>query len=165
MVQLSLNAEATLDYHLELGNKLAALRARGVLILGSGNIVHNLRAVDFSRPDAGYEWARCFDESACELFTRGDPAELAAMDAHPDYRGAVPTTEHFLPALYLAGLADAAGEKAQQLVGGCAYGSLSMASYTIGLTPPLDQRCVRPGPRGAHRCPAGALQHLSRRTF
>ncbi len=136
VVQLSLNADESPDYHLALGAKLAPLRERGVLILGSGNLVHNLRAVDFARPDAGYDWARRFDEAAHDVLVDGDPADLAALDAHADYEGAVPTPDHFLPGLYLAGLAAAAGTRADVLVSGCAYGSLSMASYTIGLPAP-----------------------------
>ena len=57
VVQLSLNAFKDFDHHLELGRKLAALRDNGVLVIGSGNIVHNLRAVDYRQPDTGYDWA------------------------------------------------------------------------------------------------------------
>ncbi len=133
VVQLSLKADADLDYHLGLGARLAPLRDAGVLIVGSGNVVHNLRAVDFSRPDSGYDWARRFDETFRDVICGADPAGTAALDRHPDFRGAVPTPDHYLPALYLAGLADASGQRAEQLVGGCTYGSLSMASYGIGL--------------------------------
>ena len=135
VVQLSLQADAPLDYHLELGARLAPLRDAGVLILGSGNIVHNLRALDFSRPDASYDWARRFDEAARDSLTGTDPTSFAALGGHPDYRDAVPTPDHFLPALYLAGLADTAGQRAEMFVGGCSYGSLSMACYAIGAGP------------------------------
>ncbi|RZU16343.1 4,5-DOPA dioxygenase extradiol [Kribbella rubisoli] len=130
VVQLSLNAFKDFDHHLELGRKLSPLRDEGVLIVGSGNIVHNLRAVDYRKPDSGYDWALRFDEAARELL-EGSPSEVAALDAHPDFAQAVPTPDHFLPLLYAAGLAD--DEPFDLLVDGHAAGSISMAAYTLGL--------------------------------
>ena len=98
VVQLSINADKDLDYHLELGVKLAALRRRGVLVIASGNVVHNLRAVDWKLADDGYEWAHRFNEAAkAQLLST--PSEVATLDAHRDYRHAVPTPDHFLPLL------------------------------------------------------------------
>jgi 4,5-DOPA dioxygenase extradiol len=150
VVQLSVNADKPLDYHLDLGAKLAPLRERGVLVVASGNVVHNLRGMDWSRADEGYEWARRFDEDAkTQMLT--EPTELAALDAHRDYAAAVPTPDHFIPALYLAGLAGAAGAAdTAVLVDGCAYGSLSMTAYTLGLTCPDTS-----GDGGSPRPPAG----------
>jgi 4,5-DOPA dioxygenase extradiol len=133
VVQLSLNAFKDLDHHLELGRKLAPLRDAGVLIVGSGNIVHNLRAVDFARPDSGYDWALRFDDAARAVLTDA-PTQVAALDAHPDFALAVPTPDHYLPLLYIAGLAG--NEPLDPLVEGHAAGSISMAAYTLGLPCP-----------------------------
>jgi 4,5-DOPA dioxygenase extradiol len=142
VVQLSINADKPMDYHLQLGAKLAPLRERGVLVIASGNVVHNLRGMDWQLTDHGYDWAQRFDQDAktCMLT---DPTEFATLDAHRDYARAVPTPDHFIPALYLAGLAGAAeAPDTDVLVDGYAYGSLSMTAYTIGLP------CPRPGGEG-----------------
>ena len=106
VVQLSINADKPLDYHLELGAKLAPLRERGVLVVASGNVVHNLRSMNWRATDAGFDWAERFDEAAKEKMLT-DPTAFATLDAHADYGLAVPTPDHFIPALYLAGLAGA----------------------------------------------------------
>ncbi len=126
--------ERPLEYHLALGARLAPLRERGVLIVGSGNIVHNLRAVRWDAPDLGFDWAHRFDDAARAALT-GTPAELAQLESHADYSRAVPTPDHFIPALYFAGLAAAAARPARVLIDGYALGSLSMTSYT------LDAKC------------------------
>jgi 4,5-DOPA dioxygenase extradiol len=142
VVQLSINADKSLDYHLELGRKLAPLRERGVLVIASGNVVHNLGAVQWGMTDDGYDWARRFDEAA-KAQMLSDPTAVARLDAHRDYREAVPTPDHFIPLLYLAGLAGTgvpgavAADPPQDvnvLVDGYAYGSLSMTAYTLGLS-------------------------------
>src|SRR5690349_379900 len=134
VVQLSINAAKPLDYHLELGAKLAPLRNRGVLIIASGNVVHNLRGMDWKLTDHGYDWAQRFDEDAkTRMLT--NPTEFATLDAHRDYNRAAPTPDHFIPALYLAGLAGVVdAPDTETLVDGYAYGSLSMTAYALGLT-------------------------------
>ena len=140
VLQLSIHAGAPFEYHMELAAKLAPLRERGVFIVGSGNVVHNLRRIDWSHGDRGFDWAERFDAHVREVMTTR-PAALADVRRHPDYALAVPTPEHFLPLAYLAGLCVAAGEAAQPFAEGCTLGSLSMTSYVLGAAPP--------GPRAA----------------
>ena len=131
VIQLSINAAKPFDYHLELGAKLAPLRERGVLIMASGNVVHNLQRIDWGKPDSGFDWARGFDDRAADIMTRA-PAELPRLQEHENFSVAAPTPDHFIPLLYLAGLAAEDGETAQVLVDGYAMGSLSMTAYTLG---------------------------------
>ena len=131
VVQLSIDATKPFEYHLDLGAKLAPLRASGVLIIGSGNVVHNLRRLDPSLSDAAFDWNQRFDEAATALMTSA-PAGVPQLASHPDFLRAAPTPDHFVPLLYVAGLAAAAGETADVLIDGYALGSLSMTSYTIG---------------------------------
>jgi 4,5-DOPA dioxygenase extradiol len=149
VVQLSINAQQPLDHHLELGAALAPLRERGVAIVGSGNVVHNLRQIDWNRPDAAFDWAEDFDEAARELMTDA-PGDLPRLRDHHAYRSAVPTPDHFIPLLYVAGLATQVSEPSKVLVDGYAMGSLSMTAYTLGTDP------AAPGPRdpdGSPRLP------------
>jgi len=140
VIQLSIDASKPLDHHLQLGAALAPLRDEGIVVVGSGNIVHNLRMVDFSQPGTGFDWAHRYDEAARDLLTT-DPGSVAKLLEHPDHRRAVPTTDHFLPMVYLAGLASAGGETLDVLVDGYDAGSLSMTSYTLGCTPgPVTDR-------------------------
>jgi 4,5-DOPA dioxygenase extradiol len=135
VVQLSINADKDLDYHLELGAKLSPLRERGVLIVGSGNVVHNLGGMNPQLAEDGYDWAQRFDTEAKDRMA-SDPSAVASLDGHRDYQYAVPTPDHFIPLLYLAGLASAQGAGTEVLIDGYAYGSLSMTAYTLGMDNP-----------------------------
>ena len=146
VLQLSINALEPFEYHLALGARLAPLRERGIVILGSGNVVHNLRRVDRAKPDAAFDWNERFDTAAKTIMTT-NPAKIVTLADHPDYALAVPTAEHFLPLLYLAGLAQAAGRAADVLVDGYAMGSLSMTSYTLDTH--IEQRNVAGSTFGA----------------
>ncbi|HET9871180.1 MAG TPA: 4,5-DOPA dioxygenase extradiol [Propionibacteriaceae bacterium] len=152
VVQLSINADKDFDYHLELGAKLAPLRERGVLIVGSGNVVHNLRGMTSSLPETGYDWAQRFDEQVKETM-RADPAEVPALDRHHDFTHAVPTPDHFLPLLYLAGLAGASNSGTDVLIDGYAYGSLSMTAYTLDLACPGAASGTTPAAELPHDVP------------
>lgn len=130
VAQLSINALKPLDHHLELGARLAPLRDRGVMVLASGNVVHNLRAVRWDQPDAAFDWNRRFDDAAVAQLAEA-PGEAMRLLAHPDYPAASPTPDHFIPLLYLAGLASAAGRGAEPLVRGHALGSISMTCFGL----------------------------------
>jgi 4,5-DOPA dioxygenase extradiol len=142
VVQLSINALRPFDWHFALGSKLARLRENGVLIIGSGNVVHNLRAIDWSMPAAGFDWAQRFDDAARAILTER-PHDVVSLQTHPDFRQSVPTPEHFLPVLYIAALAAEEKRAAQVLVDGCAYGALSMTCYGLDASCPGD-RDTRP---------------------
>lgn len=131
VVQLSINALKPLDYHVELGRKLAALRDSGIMVIASGNVVHNLRRVQWDKPDAAFDWAERFDDAAVGQLA-DDPEDVLRLTAHPDYASAVPTPDHFVPLLYLAGMAAGSSEKPEALIRGYAMGSLSMTCYGLG---------------------------------
>jgi len=143
VVQLSIHALRDFDSNFDLGARLAPLRERGVLIVGSGNVVHNLRALNWDQPNGAFDWARRFDEAAQMAVTQ-KPSEVPALREHADYARSAPTPEHFVPLLYVAGLAGAANRPLELLVDGYAYGSLSMAAYTLDAKCPTDAADTRP---------------------
>jgi 4,5-DOPA dioxygenase extradiol len=136
VVQLSINALEPLDHHLDIGARLAPLRDEGVLIMGSGNVVHNLRQIAWGKASDGFDWNRRFNADAAALL-REAPGDILKLTEHADFAHAVPTPDHFIPLLYLAALAAVAGEAPDVLVDGYAYGSLSMASFALGVECPL----------------------------
>jgi 4,5-DOPA dioxygenase extradiol len=149
VLQLSLNALRSLDYHVALGRRLAPLRERGVMIVASGNVVHNLRRLQWDQPDLAYDWGERFDEAVAGQLAR-DPGDILKVMEHPDYAMAVPTPDHFIPLLYLAGAAAESGEPVEPLVRGHSMGSISMACYGLGADVEL-----RKDPTCAARLPPG----------
>lgn len=129
VVQLSINALQPLGYHMQLAARLAPLRDRGIVVLCSGNVVHNLRSIQWERPDAAFDWAERFDDAVFEQLSRS-PRDLPKLIEHPDYSLAVPTPDHFIPLVYLAGVAD--GDTVNRLLRGYALGSISMTCYGAG---------------------------------
>ena len=125
VVQLSINALKPLDYHVELGAKLASLRESGIMVLASGNVVHNLRRVQRNKPDAAFDWAERFDDAVVGQLAQ-HPDDILRLTAHADYALAVPTPDHFIPLLYLAGMAAGSNQKPKALIRGYTMGSLSM---------------------------------------
>lgn len=131
VVQLGLDTTQPASFHYELARDLAPLREEGVLVVASGDIVHNLRLVDFERPD-GYDWAIRFNaEVKRRIETRDHRALVAHQDLAAEARLAVPTPEHYLPLLYavaLRGEDDGVAFFNDEIVAG----SISMTSLTIG---------------------------------
>jgi 4,5-DOPA dioxygenase extradiol len=130
VIQLSINALKPMKYHLDLAARLAPLREKGILVLGSGNVVHNLGMIDWSNADAGFDWAQRFDDAVVDRLAH-DPRDILSVTSHPDYARAVPTPEHFIPLLYVAGLATSS-DKPCAILRGYAMGSLSMTCYAVG---------------------------------
>ncbi len=132
ILQLSLNAAKPPAYHFDLATALAPLRDRGVLILASGNVVHNLRRVNFGMRGKAFDWAERFDDAAREVMVTS-PGDVLRLFEHPGYNISSPTPDHFLPLVTLAGLAAAADTTPDVLVEGYDLGALSMTSYGLGL--------------------------------
>ncbi len=108
VVQLSMDPGRPPADHVALGRRLRPLRDHGVLVVGSGNIVHNLRAMRRNDPDgAPYDWAQAFDRQVANWLDTGDTAALAGFaSAGEAARLSQPSDEHFLPLLYAAGAAE-----------------------------------------------------------
>ena len=131
VVQLAINAMKPFDYHLELGAKLAPLRDSGVLVIGSGNVVHNLGGIDPTPPGLRVRLGPPLRRRRPRPDGR-PPRRPPSLSEARDFDAAVPTPDHFIPLLYLAGLGAAAGSGTDVLVDGYTYGSLSMTAYTLG---------------------------------
>jgi 4,5-DOPA dioxygenase extradiol len=131
VVQLSLDRKLAARAHYLLALHLAPLRHEQVLIVGTGNIVHNLGMIDFRRTD-GYDWAVRFSEEVKRRLLAGDHDALAAIETlGPEARLAVPDPEHYLPLLYALAV-KGEGEKVSFFNDQVVMGSISMTSVLIG---------------------------------
>lgn len=129
VIQLSLDRTQAPAFHYQLGKELRALRNKGVLIVGSGNIVHNLRVMQWE--DRAFDWAIEFDEKVKELIASGDhPSIIGYQNLGPAARLSIPTNEHYLPLLYILALQDK-DEKVQFFADRVTLGSISMRSVLI----------------------------------
>ena len=133
--QVSIDYAKDGDYHLAVGKALSALRDKGVLILGSGNVVHNLRALDSGTPDgpiASRPWAQSFDDAVKNaLVAKNTKALVNYLTLDPGARMAVPTPDHYWPLLYAVGAARD-GENAKFVYEGFQLGTLSMRCVQWG---------------------------------
>lgn len=125
--QLSVDGTAPSSEHYRLGTCISKLREEGVLILASGNVVHNLRAVDWEN-SGGTKWANDFDAYIKESILAGTYEDVVNYHTHKDAKYAVPTPDHFYPLLYILGAADKT-DKVTVFNDSCTLGSLSMTSY------------------------------------
>ena len=130
VVQLSLDAGRGAAAHLALGRRLRPLRDEGVLILGSGNLVHNLPRMDWHRRESRFSWAERFSKRIRRQLLQQDQAGLCSLEDE-DARLAVPTPEHYLPLLYVAAVQDA-GEHMALLNDHIEQGAISMLSAWVG---------------------------------
>jgi len=138
VVQLSIDRRESGPFHYELGRRLAPLREEGVLILGSGNLVHNLAAYRWGQPDGPpEEWAVRFEERVRRSIVERDPLPLIEWETlGEEARLAIPTPEHYLPLLYVIG----ASQPSDQIdfpIAGVEGGTISMLSVRYAPpTPP-----------------------------
>jgi 4,5-DOPA dioxygenase extradiol len=131
VVQLSLDRARTPVSHLALAASLAPLRDEGVLIMGSGDIVHNLRAADFRRAGSAPDWAVRFNEEAKQLIASGDHLALADYGRlGPDAESSINSAEHYLPLLYT--LAVQRPGEAVRFFNDAIMGAVSMTSLVVG---------------------------------
>lgn len=131
-MQLSIDASLSEKEYFEMGQKLSVLREEGVLILGSGNVVHNLQLVDWNS-QGGFDWAIDFDKKMKEAI------EARTFDQVLDYKSfgeiaklAVPTKDHFVPLLYVLGAASA-DDSLEIFNEDYELGSMSMTGYAFGM--------------------------------
>ena len=129
VVQLSIDRTKTVKQHYELAKKLRKLREENVLIIGSGNVVHNLARIDWSGGKA-YDWAAEFNEGIKKILQNGDYAKIIDYQKLSGANLAVPTPEHFLPLVYILGL-QKDEEVAEIFIDGIELGSIGMMGVVL----------------------------------
>lgn len=134
IVQLSIDRSKQPSYHYDLGNRLRSLRKEGILIVGSGNIIHNLALVDFQYIDKsgyGYDWAIRANEIIHDHLSTGNDEALVDYKNQPDaMQLAIPTPDHYLPFIYILGIREQ-GERITLFNDEMVGGSLSMTSLLV----------------------------------
>ncbi len=133
VVQLAIDETQPAIFHYEAAKRLAPLRDEGVLVVGSGNLVHNLHAYAWGRHAADpYDWALTFEKRARELLAARDDIALVEYETlGPEALLAVPTPDHYLPLLYVIALGRP-GDRVTYPVEGVDGGSISMLAVQIG---------------------------------
>jgi 4,5-DOPA dioxygenase extradiol len=132
VIEMSLNYMMDPDYHYNLGKRLRALRSEGVLIIGSGNMVHNLQLMEYDMEARPYEWAVEIDETLKSLILNGEHGRLVNYEKLGNHIAmAVPAGDHYLPMLYALGLQEK-DDEITFIHEGIQNGSISMRSFMIG---------------------------------
>lgn len=134
VIQMSIDVNASPEAHYNIARQLGQLRRKGVLIIGSGNMVHNLRAVDWqnlSKVDYGYDWAIEADEQMKKFILEQDHKSLIGFRSQGKaFDLAIPTPEHFLPLIYTLALQEK-GDEVSIFNNKAVAGSLTMTSVKI----------------------------------
>jgi 4,5-DOPA dioxygenase extradiol len=131
VVQLSLDGSLNAEEHYTLAKQLAPLRDENILILGSGNIVHNLRLIDWDPDAVPLLWANEFNRFfTSQILAHQHPPLLAWQEAGDAARLSIPTPEHYWPALYPLAL-QCSGEQVEVITNGIEMGSISMLSFLV----------------------------------
>lgn len=132
VLQLSIDFSRGPKFHYELARELSALRKKGVLIIGSGNMVHNLRIMDWHKPDAGFDWAIEMNDRFKKLIAEGKHDQLINYESLGQAaKLSIPTPEHYLPLLYTLGLQER-NDSVSIFNDKTLMGSISMTSVKIG---------------------------------
>jgi 4,5-DOPA dioxygenase extradiol len=135
VIQMSIDRTQSAQYHYELAQELSALRDKGILVVGSGNMVHNLGMVawdKFNEKDYAYDWAREASEKMKNSILDGDHQPLIDFKKQgKSFDLAIPTPEHFLPLLYVLGI-KGKDEEVSLFNDKAMAGSLTMTSVKIG---------------------------------
>ncbi|MFT4167958.1 MAG: 4,5-DOPA dioxygenase extradiol [Dysgonomonas sp.] len=136
VIEMSIDYSKPAAFHYQLGKELSALRRKGVIIIGSGNSIHNLRMVDWSNMDtvdSGYDWAIGVNERIRQFITEGDHQSLVNFDKlGKEFKLAIPTPEHFIPLLYTLALQEK-DEVPYIFNDHLVAGSLNMMSVKLGI--------------------------------
>ncbi|HMN78325.1 MAG TPA: 4,5-DOPA dioxygenase extradiol [Burkholderiaceae bacterium] len=131
IVQLSIDGTQPARFHFELGRRLAPLRDEGVLLVGSGNVVHNLYQMERSEQALPRDWAQRFDDHVRRAVETSDHEALIDWERHPDAAEAHPSPDHYLPLLYVAG-ARRDDDPVRIVTDEVVMGSLSMMTVVFG---------------------------------
>lgn len=132
VLQLSIDIRQPADYHLKLGQQLRVLRDNGILILGSGNVVHNLRNFSWKETEAPFDWAVEFDAWIKQQLESKNYAALATEYNKTEIgKLSVPSLDHYLPMLYVVGASDD-NDQLKFIYEKIQNGSIAMRSFSLG---------------------------------